>query len=191
MKLGDVILMENVLPEGTAVHIRDTLLSDRFPWYWNERTLEEGESSDYTKATHQFTHVFCVNGKENSNYNYIPQEITKVFTDRYGLEVQCFIRTKANLLCTLGDVDIDQQHEIHTDIVSGENVYSIVYYVGESDGDTVMYDGDKESCRIPHKHNSAAMFNSMNTHRGSLPRQHKRRVVINIVFQAKEKNGGR
>jgi hypothetical protein len=185
MKLGEVVAQDSLLPVEFATHIRDLLLSDNFPWYWNERTLEEGESTDYTKATHQFTHVFWKGGQENSNCNYIPQEITKVFTDKLGLRVQHFIRTKANLLCTLGDVDVDQQHEIHNDIYEGERVYSIVYYVGESDGDTIMYSnsGD-EIYKAQHKDNSAIIFNSLTMHRGSLPRKHKRRVVINIVFQA-------
>ena len=188
MNLGEAVVLSDLLPESMAAHIRDVLLSEDFPWGWNERTLDENELTDYTKTTHQFVHVLWFEGRENSVYGYIPVEIVKAFTSKIGIDTWYLGRAKVNLLCTLGDIDVNQQHEIHRDVLTDERAHSIVYYVGESDGDTVIYNNGEEAHRSQHRDNSAVMFNSLTQHRGSLPRKHKRRVVVNIVFQIKEEN---
>jgi hypothetical protein len=179
MNLGEAVVLSDLLPAHKAAHIRDVLLSDRFPWYWNERTLEE-----VPKAAYQFTHLFWTQGQANSDLSYMPIDILHAVEELLNIKTKDFLRAKANLLCTLGDVDVDQQQEIHRDVLVGDNVYSIVYYVGESDGDTVTYRDGVETTRAQHKDNTAFVFNSLTQHRGSLPRKHKRRVVVNIIFQA-------
>lgn len=179
MEVGRATTLFNLLTDDIAAHIREVLLSEDFAWYWNERTLDEAPQS-----THQFTHLFWVQGKANSSFAYIPTDILRAVETALGIKVHYISRAKANLLCTLGDIDVDQQCEVHADLYAGDKAYSVVYYVGESDGDTVVYNEEAETARAQHKDNTAIVFNSLTKHRGSLPRQHKRRVVVNIVFQA-------
>lgn len=181
MNLGDAVMLSNLLPAPTATHVRDVLLSEDFAWYWNERTLEE-----VPQSTHQFTHLFWVQGQANSSFAYIPTNIISAVEAALSVNAHYISSAKANLLCTLGDIDVDQQCEMHSDLPAGDRVYSIVYYVGESDGDTVAYRDGIETARAQHRDNTAFVFNSLTQHRGSLPRKHKRRVVVNIVFQAGE-----
>ncbi len=183
MKLGEAVVLHDLLPENVAAHLRDIVLSEDFPWFWNERTLEEFQDS-----THQFTHLFWANGKDNSGYSYLVFDIIRATEEKLNIKMAYLSRAKANLLCTLGDVYTDQQHEIHTDLEKGERLYSVVYYVGNSDGDTVVFaDSGEENARAQHKNNSAVVFNSLSKHRATLPRKHKRRVVMNIVFQTEER----
>lgn len=184
LKLGEAIVLHDLLPESVVAHLRETVLSEDFPWFWNERTLEEKDCAEFEKTTHQFTHLFWNQGADNSSYSYLVFDILRAIEAALGIKVEYFSRAKANLLCTLGDIDIDQHREIHTDSDIGERIYSAVYYVGESDGDTVLFaDSGEETARAKHQNNSAVVFNSRSKHRASLPRQHKRRVVINLVFR--------
>lgn len=187
MNKGEAIVLHNLLPENVAAQLRETLLGSYFQWYWSEYTLYEQSSPHFDKTISQFTHVFCLNGTPNSELNILAQTILAAVEERTPIRITHVERTKANLLCSIGDVDLDQRFEIHVDVNEsdeGNDWYSAVYYVGESDGDTVLFaDSGEETARVPHKNNSAAVFNSRSKHRASLPRKHKRRVVINLVFR--------
>lgn len=184
MKLGEVAILHDLLPVTKAQHLCDVILHHDFTWHWNEFTLVGDSTTSFAKTTHQFTHLFWGKGKENSSLSYMVFDIARTVAASLDIQLKYLWKAKANLLCTMGDVHIDQQHEIHRDCEDGDNFYSVVYYIGESDGDTVLFDDSgKETARVPHKHNSAAVFNSLSNHRASLPRQHKRRVVINLIFR--------
>jgi len=72
LKLGEAVVLHDLLPENVASHLRDIVLSEDFPWFWNERTLEEFQDS-----THQFTHLFWANGKDNSGYSFLVFDIIR------------------------------------------------------------------------------------------------------------------
>jgi hypothetical protein len=176
--------IDSVLPIEPVVEMEDTLLGSYFPWYWNEYTLYEDDCVDFDKTVSQFTHVFYVDGNPNSELNAFAENILAVIEARTPIRITHVERTKANLLCSVGDVDFDQRHEIHSDITEGDDWYSAVYYVGVSDGDTVFFSDDEvETGRSAHERNSLVVFKSKMKHRASLPRRHKRRVVINLVFK--------
>ncbi len=177
----------NLLPIETMVEMENVLLSSDFPWYWNPYTLYEQDCAHYEKTLSQFTHTFYVRDKENSNMNRFPVSILNAIEAQSGLRVTYVSRTKANLLCSIGDVDLDQRHESHSDVDQGDDWYSAVYYVGISDGDTVFFTDDEvETGRAAHERNSVVVFKSKTKHRASLPRHHKRRVVINLVFRGEK-----
>lgn len=184
LKLGEAIVLHDLLPADKAEHLRNVILNHDFPWYWNEHSLVGESSATFKNTTHQFTYIFWEDGGDNSSLSYMVFDIVRAVEAALGIRLNHLLRAKANLLCTMGDVHIDQQYEIHRDCENGDNFYSVVYYVGESDGDTVLFaDSGEEAARAQHKNNSAVVFNSLNKHRASLPRQHKRRVVINLVFR--------
>jgi len=176
--------LDSLLPIETVVEMESTMLESYFPWYWNPYTLYEQDCVHYEKTLSQFTHIFYSQGKPNSELNVYAQNVLDAIEARTPIRITHIERTKANLLCSIGDVDLDQRHEIHRDIDAGDDWYSAVYYVGISDGDTVFFTDDEvETGRAVHERNSVVVFKSKTKHRASLPRKHKRRVVINLVFR--------
>jgi hypothetical protein len=64
---------------------------------------------------------------------------------------------------------------------------SLLYYVKDSDGDTVLYKDDKktELMRVQPKANRAVIFDSRTWHTGELPVKNQTRIVINCILEVK------
>ena len=86
----------------------------------------------------------------------------------------------------------DLKNLVHKDIMDGDRGFnlkkkfiSMVYYVEDSDGDTVLIDDDKRTIlktSEPIKGN-AIIFDSERWHRSTPPKLNKRRVIINFILQ--------
>jgi hypothetical protein len=87
-----------------------------------------------------------------------------------------FIRMKVNLLLpgNLGPnnkhVDFDFKHT------------TAIYYVSDSDGDTVFYNGDEEILRCTPQKGKAVVFDGSIVHASSCPINYNRRMVINLNY---------
>ena len=74
------------------------------------------------------------------------------------------------------------RHDFHTDAKEPHTV--CIYYVNESDGDTVIL-GDPDNGqvkRVQPKANRMLTFNGRHLHTGHSPQQHKCRILINANF---------
>ena len=75
---------------------------------------------------------------------------------------------------------------VHRDV--GMPHWVCLYYVNDSDGDTIFYDkNNKEINRVSPKKGRIAFFDGSIDHCGSKP-QNNTRIVINTVFQGKQIN---
>ena len=84
------------------------------------------------------------------------------------------------------------------EIVGGQIIYndtdltgykSLIYYVNDSDGDTIFFnDNLKEIKRVNPKKGKAVLFDSNILHCGSNPINTLNRVVINFIFEGNEKS---
>ena len=61
--------------------------------------------------------------------------------------------------------------------------YSMLFYINESDGDTLIFDEDGKNIidRIPYKRNRVAVFPSKYPHAGQYPINHPDRLVMNHI----------
>lgn len=84
----------------------------------------------------------------------------------------------------------------HDAVPDNKKLYSIVYYLNDSDGDTYIFDQVVKSDipikerltllqRVTPKKNSACIFESDRIHAGSNPKNTDVRYVINIVVESK------
>jgi hypothetical protein len=77
----------------------------------------------------------------------------------------------------------------HTDIVNPK-AKSIIYYVNESDGDTIFFKENESTMkkelnidvRVAPKMGRVLFFDSYNYHTSSCPETHKYRVIINTIY---------
>jgi hypothetical protein len=170
-----MIFLNKVISEIKSDEIEKTISSDNFPWYWNEHTLSSSNTDSF-----MFTHTLFSDDKISSSYYYLVEPILSSLQSQTKIEIKKIIRIKVNLLTNLFLTEKQTELEIHTDN-DIDNYKSFIYYVIDSDGDTVIYDDSIQS--INPRKNTGILFKSNIKHRGSSPQNHKRRIVINFVFE--------
>ena len=179
-----VQVLENFLPNGLADTIEQTIGDNHLAWYWRESSTYYDERSK-TSKDFQFVHVIFYEGKVTSDTFGLARELLIAFEKHTGKVIKDVFRIKANLTVPsiLNEAELDDAIHIDTDAVD-KNLWSIVYYVSDSDGDTLLYDnaGNVVDKKSPVK-GTAICFPSLQKHRHTPPTHHKRRLVINFVVE--------
>lgn len=104
------------------------------------------------------------------------------------LEASSIGRVRLDMTCYNPNVKV---HEAHVDLDIPH--YSAVYYVNDSDGDTIIYDQTFEGNmnppaeltvkrRVEPKANRLLLFNGKYFHTGTSPSKHKNRIIINSNY---------
>lgn len=175
--------LTNFAPVELINQIEELLCNHQFPWFWRPSTVYGVNENNYYSSDFQFIHMAFYDGKPQSElFNYI-RPLLFEFEKATGLVIKDVFKIKANLLPKQELDNIDES--IHIDLdKSDKNYISIVYYVIDSDGDTVIYDdnGDVALQAAPVK-GSAVYFPSHMKHRGTPPKINKRRIVLNIIIE--------
>jgi hypothetical protein len=76
------------------------------------------------------------------------------------------------------------EQQLHVDIPDvplDAPFYSLIYYISDSDGDTVFYKGDKEIKRVTPKKGTTVLFDGHLFHRGIKP-INKTKILLNFSF---------
>ena len=101
-------------------------------------------------------------------------------------DVERLLRVKANLLVRSAEPN-PRPFTPHVDVPKPH--WAMIYYVNDSDGDTVIFDKmypDPENAVVLHsispKKNRAIMFDGRHYHSGTVPAKHDARIVINFDF---------
>lgn len=173
--------IKDFMPKELVNGIEEVMTHHQFPWYWRPSTTygiyEEGkDSKDF-----QFVHVIYHEGKPYSHIFELAVDVLKCFATHTGKTVKRVDRIKANLTTpsTLTEADLDEA--IHVDATE-DKYWTLLYYVMDSDGDTILYDGEKVGYKQPRK-GTAVLFPSNLKHRHTPPKLNKRRIVINFIFE--------
>jgi len=174
------MIIEKLLPQELEDKVNKLIMGAGFPWYWNAENIIPQTPDE---SIFQFTHVFYLRRKPWSPYYNLMAMIAGFFVEQTGLKIKRIVRIKANLIPNIAHTP-EQLHNLeHSDVeVDKEgNFVTFVYYVDDSDGDTVMLDGSNITSS-PIKGN-IIWFNSKLRHRSTVPVKHKRRVVINFILE--------
>ena len=204
--LGNSLLeiYDNFLPDDFADEIENVLMGDQFSWYVNPTTTYAKDYSNkveldevQTKNTiehSQLTHSFYYteddkDGVENSNYCSLIYSIMDILkTNTFWKDNLRLIRSKANLNFSMTNYTKDNHQPIHSDVSRHKwkegGIKSLLYYVNDSDGDTIFFDDELNvTMRVSPKKNRAIIFDSHNIHAGSNPIKNHMMAVINLVFK--------
>lgn len=172
--------IESLLHDGFRDYLKKKIIdSKEFPWYYYD------SCATGTDGIQQFMTLVYLEGDKYTKYADDILKVLDYFEEKTGHKVKRVIRVKANL-ATQSDVsDEDNDKTIHRDFdQNNPKIITMVYYVNDSDGDTIVYDNEmNEIERCSPVAGNAVWFNAEKLHRGTIPVYNKIRVVINYVFE--------
>lgn len=159
-------IYKNFLPDNVFKTLRDNMMGDYFPWYFNEYIVDENE----TGSNFQFTFTFIRDGRQSCWGKWF--DIIKPVID--NIKHVKMNRIKANLLVRTNKII---QHAYHTDQEKGTTG---ILYLDNSNGYTMF----KNNKKIISEENKFVEFNSTLKHAGSTCTDKKRRMIINFNYES-------
>ena len=165
-------VIKNSIPKKYQDLIENKLLKDRnFPWFLIDDIT-------YLKGSQKrpgFSHYFILNHKINSaSYNVIEPIINKYIKFEV-IQARSFLQFPLNKKFASGNYD-----EPHIDYNFDHMVY--LYYVKDSDGDTIFFDKQNKKKiikKVTPKKGTLVIFNGLIYHTAQQPKNDSR-CIINI-----------
>ena len=133
----------------------------------------------------QHSHAGSFNKTRLSEIHDIGNNILQTFAKKHGIEIKETLRIKANILNKTNKQD--HIHPPHVDMNIPHMV--LLYYVNDSDGDTIIFNEKYCSEETPMltvdkvitpRAGSAIIFDGLTYHSSSSPKNTKERIVLNI-----------
>jgi hypothetical protein len=189
-------IVDDILTHENQIQLQEYLLSHSFPWFYNNSTSSGDEKeqlrfmidTSQTFDNMQFTHMFY--DQSPKPYFNVIVPFLNYIRDNLGYSEFQFGRIKANLLLKNPNQPLNSYNIPHVD-GEDDSVKTLLYYVNDSDGDTVFFNEKysnttcnlSEQYRIKPKAGTAIIFDSNYYHCSSPPVNHDVRCVINLVFK--------
>ena len=195
----DIVVIDNIVSIDKADAWEKHVTNNDFAWYLL-RDIDPSKISDKsnhrtaydnnTVNTVQFTHDLY-NENDDGSYQYqYAKELIDECCKKFEI-VPYYFRLKFNLLTNNYLMTKDKYNTPHIDN-KYVNSYSMIYYVNDSDGDTIIFN---ETCndetmtrpdkltikqRIEPKKNRAVLFRGNYFHTSSNPMNNETRIVLNV-----------
>lgn len=171
-------IIEDFLPEAIHKEIVQDMDGLYFPWYYRDHSSYKADNVP------QLIHVFYRDDKITSNYYNMVESLKLMFELKTDYVVKRLQRAKANLMVNVPVKEEDIKKAIHQDRID-KGFVSLLYYVEDSDGDTVIYSKNKKEVihRIAPKKNRAVIFNADEWHNATPPKLHATRKIINLILE--------
>lgn len=186
-------VLDDCIPTAYQNSLEAFFLSDKFAWYYANNTVNnysEGLIPD-VKDSWQLCHILATPAGVNSEHFGFVLPLLYNITENAGFVLDEVLRAKANLV--FSDSTNTALHKPpHTDIDQNAKYYTAIYYVNDSDGDTIFFSANtpinnvfKQTSKVSPKKGRAVLFDGHTYHAGQLPTLHKNRCVINFNFTVK------
>lgn len=196
-----MIIDDNFLTNDEIANLQNIMYADsnsRFPWFYAPSTNIDRQdggviSNEMVKDSAQFVHVGMSNSEKISPFADEGKWLLEKFCKKNNIKIENIIRVKANLITK--DCESTGYHLPHIDFDSPHLVF--LYYVNDSDGDTVFFnerysswgkfdsDNIHTAGKISPKAGRAVVFDGLQYHASSSPILNDFRCVININFTGK------
>jgi hypothetical protein len=196
----EVVVLDDALSPKQQDFIESALLSDDFPWFYNRGYVRHGldesvgvygnrkiQSGLTSFNGNQFNHIFFLNGEIRSN---LYATIATTLLHALPVAVEQILRVKANLVVPSIDAKPNSVGIPHVDDKSKLDSFVALYYVNDSDGDTVIFNETPDSQRfsltekklVSPKKGRMVIFPGNYIHGSGVPKVSETRCVININF---------
>jgi len=186
-------ILENFIPESYSATLLNEI--EKLDWKFTPSASNVGNNYDSNDINIQdsIQYVHGVVGYNDPPSSLYPLVVPLVwfFEKETGIKVKNILRIKANCL-TRDGMEL-KYNPPHVDVAQ-PGFLSLIYYVNDSDGDTVIFDKFHKDghnnltpiARIPPKKGSAVLIPSDIFHSSSCPINTLRRMVVNIILQPEE-----
>jgi hypothetical protein len=190
-----VIEIEKFIPSSYADTLENLICKNpEFHWTYCPSTNRQSaphimQADARSYESDQLVHAFFLEGAQKSGFFDMIFPFFYFLEDKTGIVVATIERIKANMLLRK-DSSGDSYNAPHVDIPE-PHWKSMLYFVTDSDGDTVIFNETFESeskkgltirKRIAPTKGRAVVFDSNTWHASSNPRMHSNRIVLNFVF---------
>ena len=183
--------------------IEDNMLGPGFPWgFFCKNRIDNivDAGTDTTSRLFGFSHMFFDAGKAiTSYYEFI---LPLILQAKAEIGAKVLLRARGDMTVNSGD---QLTYKPHIDMPGHKEHVNILFYVGNSDGDTIIYK-DKyfpsaslasvqvpfvepklletltEEQRITPKANRLVIFSGAHWHTRQSPKEYNRRVLLNLNF---------
>lgn len=191
-----MIEIENFIPQSYQDIIEDIIFkTSDFQWVYtpstnnqNEQQLMRRDAASYDSE--QLVHALFFEGSKRSQFFDVVFPFFYFMEEKTGVRMGAIERIKANMLLRSAEPP-EKYNTPHID-VPDPGYKSLLYYVRDSDGDTVIFNESYRDSkgltikkRVSPKKGRAILFDSNVWHASSNPRTHQNRVVVNFIFQVK------
>jgi len=164
-------VIDNFLSKPDFEKIQSQMLSNSFPWFYNENVSEPRERTSIEKEMFQFFHPFYYYWEWCSNYKSLVMPVLE------ELNVLTPLRIKANLTFKMSDNYETGYHYDYSDgCIPKFNI--ALLYLTTTNGPTKFENGDVCDC----VENRLVLFDNTIKHTGVMATDSKRRVVINFNY---------
>jgi len=196
-------VIDNFLTKSYHKELLSILDNADFPWHYN-RNISDNEKDDASPYSFGFSHIFFdafKGGQRDTWYASFVKPMLYQIMDTVG--ANWIIRARADMTVATPN---NFEHGAHVDF-SFSNI-STVFYVNESDGDTIFFDKepivevvngekivqpfDKNELnvvdRVSPKANRLVIFPGNIAHTGCSPKNYKNRILINSNYEMEGDN---
>lgn len=186
----EIIKIQNILMPTQYQNLLKHIDNGCFGWYFKNHVhyVQDNDLAETSDSHGLITMFFNEDRILNPDYDKVVPIVLNI-VDILNKNLTHLHRIHA---CLTININKDHCYYPHTDyepIKMNKNWYTAVYYLGNSDGDTVFFEDDEKT--IKHieqfESNSAIVFNGNIKHSGSLPRKHSRRIILNYNFEMEDK----
>jgi hypothetical protein len=196
--MTDIIEIDNIIPVDQQKYIADIMTGFSFPWVLN-KNIVSGDDCFLNQKNNPpgFNHFFYEHNKSTSNFFDMVYPIVLSLTSQVkNLPINRLLRMRANLTLSGQSTELDQ---FMPHIDSFFPHYVAIYYVNNSDGDTIIFNetnddfdsGEKDinkiklgpfsvKRRITPKQGKLLLFPGHYYHTASFCKESEFRCLINI-----------
>jgi hypothetical protein len=150
-----------------------------------------------------FAHTCFSDGNVQTEYFHFFKTVLRFLEFKKDIRIKDILRIRLRLTPQFPGHTEDMFNPPHIDIMSTEQFYTFVYYVFDSDGDTVIFNRKYDNLNLPTvltknepdlqpiftntpKKGEGVLFDGLYYHSGNSPVKHKGRCVINFDFTVHE-----
>ena len=156
-------IIENVLDKKDFNELKNIVLCDEFPWFFNDHSTESKVSPP------QFTHNFLKNYRISS-YFFCLEKILQKIDHSVMFRIKANLNTKTSKIIETGK---------HSD--ADKRFTSAIFFLNQCNGYCKI--GNK---KVKSEDNKLLIFKSSEEHTGSTCTDLDRRMLINIVYIEKD-----
>ena len=130
-------VFDDIIPFKQQQEIKHTMLDVQFPWFYVGDVTDGHDNSEDKEKRPGFIHLFSDHRGQNSDFFPMITQIAANGCKKVEFDFKTIVKSRSFLQLPLGlkDESVDDAH-----IDYPEQHLVVLYYVIDSDGDTIIYD---------------------------------------------------